>query len=334
MDDAPTMEPRTPPPPVQVRTHPEDPVPCSPRTARTAASGSRITRSTAATSATPPTRAGRSPPAPRARTARCSACSANSGASSAAIDRAIVAALALLSVATLLKMVPPGVDEVRHRLRPHEQAPAAIGAADLLRRSRRDRGCSPSWRSSCSCRSSACSSSLWSRWIATRTTKRVQMEMRRRAFAHAARLPLHRVYGLKSGGAASLLREDAGGIGELVFSMLYNPWSAIVQLLGGLAVLAWVDWRLLVLSAAGLPLIYCDQPLLGAAESARSTATSAPDARTSTPPPPRPSAACGSSAPSAASAARRPDSSATTTSWPARSSTSGGGTGSSRSPGT
>jgi ATP-binding cassette subfamily B protein/subfamily B ATP-binding cassette protein MsbA len=80
--------------------------------------------------------------------------------------------------------------------------------------------------------------------------------MRRRAFSHAARLPLHRVYGLKSGGASSLLREDAGGIGELVFSMLYNPWSAIVQLLGGLAVLAWVDWRLLILSAAGLPLIY------------------------------------------------------------------------------
>ena len=97
---------------------------------------------------------------------------------------------------------------------------------------------------------------LGSRWLATRTTKRVQVEMRRRAFAHAARLPLHRVYGLKSGGATSLLREDAGGIGELVFSMIYNPWSALVQLAGGLAVLAWVDWRLLVLSAGGLPLIY------------------------------------------------------------------------------
>jgi ATP-binding cassette subfamily B protein len=97
---------------------------------------------------------------------------------------------------------------------------------------------------------------LWSRWIATRTTKRVQVEMRRRAFAHGARLPLHRVYGLKSGGATSLLREDAGGIGELIFSMLYNPWRALIQFAGGLVVLAWVDWRLLMLAVAMVPIVY------------------------------------------------------------------------------
>jgi len=94
---------------------------------------------------------------------------------------------------------------------------------------------------------------LWSRWLATLASKRLQVTIRRRVFEHAARLPLHRVYQLKAGGAASLLREDAGGVGELVFSMLYNPWRAIVQLLGGLAVLAWVDWRLLLGGAALLP---------------------------------------------------------------------------------
>src|SRR5207249_7733216 len=77
---------------------------------------------------------------------------------------------------------------------------------------------------------------LWGRWRATLATKRVQVAVRRRVFEHAARLPLHRVYQLKAGGASSLLREDAGGVGELVFSMLYNPWRAIVQLLGGLVV--------------------------------------------------------------------------------------------------
>jgi ATP-binding cassette, subfamily B, bacterial len=87
---------------------------------------------------------------------------------------------------------------------------------------------------------------LWGRWLATRASKRLQVTTRRRVFEHAARLPLHRVYQLKAGGAASLLREDAGGIGELIFSMLYNPWRAVVQLLGGLAILAWVDWRLLL----------------------------------------------------------------------------------------
>ncbi len=87
---------------------------------------------------------------------------------------------------------------------------------------------------------------LWGRWLSTRASKRLQVTTRRKVFEHAARLPLHRVYQLKAGGAASLLREDAGGVGELVFSMLYNPWRAVVQLLGGLAILAWVDWRLLL----------------------------------------------------------------------------------------
>lgn len=97
---------------------------------------------------------------------------------------------------------------------------------------------------------------LWSRWQATRTTKQLQVEMRRKAFEHAVRLPLHRIYELKAGGAASLLREDAGGVGELVFSMLYNPWRAIVQLLGGIVVLAWVDWRFLLGSLVLVPALY------------------------------------------------------------------------------
>ncbi len=87
---------------------------------------------------------------------------------------------------------------------------------------------------------------LTSRWQTTRTTKRVQVAVRRKVYEHAMRLPLHRVYQLKSGGASSLLREDAGGVGELIFSMLYNPSQAVVQFLGGVFILAWVDWRLLL----------------------------------------------------------------------------------------
>ncbi|MDR3635484.1 MAG: ABC transporter ATP-binding protein [Isosphaeraceae bacterium] len=97
---------------------------------------------------------------------------------------------------------------------------------------------------------------LWSRWLATLASKRVQIAVRRRVFEHASRLPLHRVYQLKAGGAASLLREDAGGVGELVFSMLYNPWRAVVQFVGGLVVLAWVDWRLLLGSLLLVPGVY------------------------------------------------------------------------------
>jgi len=97
---------------------------------------------------------------------------------------------------------------------------------------------------------------LWSRWQATRMTKRVQVAVRKTVFDHAVRLPLHRVYDLKSGGVASILREDAGGVAELIFSMLYNPWRAIVQLIGSLVILAFVDWRLLLGSLALLPTVW------------------------------------------------------------------------------
>jgi ATP-binding cassette, subfamily B, bacterial len=97
---------------------------------------------------------------------------------------------------------------------------------------------------------------LSSRWQVTRITKRVQVVVRRKVYDHAMRLPLHRVYQLKSGGASSLLREDAGGVGELIFSMLYNPWSAVVQFLGGLVVLALVDWRLLLGALLLVPGVY------------------------------------------------------------------------------
>lgn len=97
---------------------------------------------------------------------------------------------------------------------------------------------------------------LWGRWHTTRATKRVQLAIRRRVFQHAVRLPLHRVYQLKSGGVASILREDAGGVAELIFSLLYNPTRAIVQLLGSLVVLAWVDWRLLLGSLVLIPSVF------------------------------------------------------------------------------
>lgn len=97
---------------------------------------------------------------------------------------------------------------------------------------------------------------LSGRWYATKAVNKLQVAIRRRVFAQAVRLPLHRVYQLKSGGATSLLRDDAGGISELVFSMLYNPWRAIIQLVGSLIVLAWVDWRMMLAGFLLVPAVY------------------------------------------------------------------------------
>jgi ATP-binding cassette subfamily B protein/subfamily B ATP-binding cassette protein MsbA len=97
---------------------------------------------------------------------------------------------------------------------------------------------------------------VWGRWPATRATKQLQLSVRKKVFEHAVRLPLHRVYELKSGGVASVLREDAGSVGDLVFGMLYNPWRALIQLTGSLCILAWVDWRLLLGALFLVPLVW------------------------------------------------------------------------------
>ena len=98
--------------------------------------------------------------------------------------------------------------------------------------------------------------STFARWQLIRKTRRVQSDFRRRVFQHAARLPIHRVHEIKSGGVANILRDDAGDAGELIFAMLYQPSRAVFQLVGSLAVLAWVDWRLLIGSLALLPIVW------------------------------------------------------------------------------
>ncbi|MGB7345150.1 MAG: ABC transporter ATP-binding protein [Pirellulaceae bacterium] len=97
---------------------------------------------------------------------------------------------------------------------------------------------------------------LCSRWLATKAVNQTQIAIRRRVFEHAIRLPLNRVYDMKSGGVASLIREDAGGVADLVFSMLYNPWRAIIQFIGSLVILMFVDWKLMVGGLLLLPVVW------------------------------------------------------------------------------
>lgn len=97
---------------------------------------------------------------------------------------------------------------------------------------------------------------LIGRLQATRATRTLAVSIRRRAFNHAIDLPLHRVQELRSGGVASLLREDAGGVADLIFGAIYNPWRAIIQLTGSLLILAATDWRLLIGATLVFPLVW------------------------------------------------------------------------------
>ncbi|MBX3377781.1 MAG: ABC transporter ATP-binding protein [Phycisphaeraceae bacterium] len=94
------------------------------------------------------------------------------------------------------------------------------------------------------------------RWQMTVLTKRIQVGMRKQIFDHAVNLPLARVHQLKSGGVASILREDAGAAGELIFHLLYNPWNAIVQLAGTLIVLAAFDHWMLAGALVLIPVVW------------------------------------------------------------------------------
>ncbi|HEY2841927.1 MAG TPA: ABC transporter ATP-binding protein [Pirellulales bacterium] len=169
---------------------------------------------------------------------------------------AMFVALGTLTVSTLMKLVPPAVTKlVIDNVLPGKPLPPAFAERFHLP--------AGGWPLLVAlggvvfCISlSAVALSTWGRWMATVATKRLQVELRKRVFEHAVHLPLHRVYAIKSGGVASILREDAGGVGDLIFSMLYNPWRAVIQLLGSLAVLAWVDWRLLLGSLLVIPTVY------------------------------------------------------------------------------
>ncbi len=97
---------------------------------------------------------------------------------------------------------------------------------------------------------------LWGRYQVTKLMKRLQTMMRRRAFDHAVRLPLTRVSDLKTGGVSSMLRDDAGNAGELLFSLVYNPWRAVVQFTGTLIVVGLIEWRLTVGALLLVPIVW------------------------------------------------------------------------------
>lgn len=176
----------------------------------------------------------------------------------------LAAALGTLSVSTLLGLFPPYATKiVVDNVLVDEPGPDALPAplVDALRAlgGPGDVRVTLLWAVSISLVAAAALSAaigIWGRWQSTRITKRVQVGLRKRLFEHAVRLPLHRVQELKSGGIASILREDAGNAGDLVFTLIYNPWRAVIQLIGTLVILSFIDWKMLVGSLVLVPIVW------------------------------------------------------------------------------
>ena len=61
---------------------------------------------------------------------------------------------------------------------------------------------------------------------------------------------------------ASLLREDVGGAGDGLLSvMVFQPWRAFIQLLGTLVALGFIEWRAVVVVRGPAPVVYVPQRL-------------------------------------------------------------------------
>ncbi len=94
------------------------------------------------------------------------------------------------------------------------------------------------------------------RYQMTRLTIYTRARLRRSLFAHMAALPLHRIQAVKSGGVSGILREDAQSVGDMIFSVLYNPTKALITFVLGLTGMAVIDWRLLIGGLLLLPLVW------------------------------------------------------------------------------
>lgn len=170
--------------------------------------------------------------------------------------RAVVFALATLTVSTLLNLAPPAAIKVAVDTVLNQDAPLP---ESLLGYSLpQDRTTLLILLGGAVLTAAAVSTviHLYGRWWATRSVNLLQVSLRKRLFEHTLHLPLHRIIDLKTGGATSLIREDTGGTADLVFSMLYNPWRAIVQLTGSLIILILVDWRLMLGGLMLAPVVY------------------------------------------------------------------------------
>ncbi len=170
--------------------------------------------------------------------------------------RAIAFALSTLTVATALNLIPPAATKIAiDYILPGKPLPIESIAGYSIPKTPMGR----LWLLSGIVAAISLAGTfihVWGRWYATKTVNRVTVKVRREVFRHTLRLPLHRIYELKSGGSASLLREDAGGAAELIFSMIYNPWRAVIQFLGSLVVLLWVDWRMMLGGMLLLPAVF------------------------------------------------------------------------------
>jgi ATP-binding cassette, subfamily B, bacterial len=96
----------------------------------------------------------------------------------------------------------------------------------------------------------------WGRYLSAIAHRRVHANLRRRSFAHGIQLPLYRLRTYQAGGMTSFLREDVGGAAGLLPTMVYQPWRALIQFVGTVVALGFIEWRAVAAGGILFPVVY------------------------------------------------------------------------------
>lgn len=91
----------------------------------------------------------------------------------------------------------------------------------------------------------------------------VQFRTRARLFASAVRQPLATVEQAHHGVVAASLSDERANISDLVYHLFYDGWRALLRLIGSIAILAYVDVTLLLVSALLAPVLYLNHRTWG-----------------------------------------------------------------------
>lgn len=93
-------------------------------------------------------------------------------------------------------------------------------------------------------------------WIVSCVVRNFQSCLRSRLLRHLLGMPFGDVNRLTAGSAVTIVRVDAAAVGELARKLVFTPIRSLVELAATIVLVSVVDWRLLFIALALLPLVW------------------------------------------------------------------------------
>jgi len=92
-------------------------------------------------------------------------------------------------------------------------------------------------------------------WYLAKLNARIVFRLRRRLYDHLLRLPLHKLYNLKTGGITSRLSGDIDSVSGLPHLAVVSPAISAAKVLLTLAILLWINWQMSIAALLLTPLL-------------------------------------------------------------------------------